>query len=309
MSSEIAILIRLFKIKVQSNLSNEAFCEIMKAPKWVDICINSCCVYTNDFSNLNECPFCKKERYQNQFQRDKPRCQFAYFSIIDHIIIQYQDITQAKNLLYLEKGYFKNKHDNALLASIDGFQIFKQKTDDCWILLFINVNLPPEQRVKKENLLISTVIPGPKEPKDLNSFLFPAISELHEFEKGIECSSVNYDNKFILHGCVLSWSGDTPALTKLMGLTEKKGEIYNPANLSLRTHNDISKKSILFDLNTTNFPKTFTVDIMRLFYENIASYMLNYWMGSFFTDPNLNNGEYVLCKETWDKIGKEMHQI
>ncbi|RIB25408.1 hypothetical protein C2G38_1956442, partial [Gigaspora rosea] len=111
-------------------------------------------------------------------------------------------------------------------------------------------------------------------------------------------------------------------------------EIYNPANLSLRTHNEfkrwiqkiqdaqtkseqnqkikrysISKKSILFDLNTTNFPKTFTVDIMRLFYENIASYMLNYWMGSFFTDPNLNNGEYVLCKETWDKIGKEMHQI
>ena len=78
----------------------------------------------------------------------------------------------------LQKGYFQDDHDIALLGSVDGYQIFKQKCDDCQIVLFINANLPPEQRVKKENLLITSIIPGPKSPKDFNSFMRPIVEEL-----------------------------------------------------------------------------------------------------------------------------------
>ena len=53
-----------------------------------------------------------------------------------------------------------------------------KKCDDCWIVLFINANLPPEQRVKKKNLLITAIIPGPKSPKDFNSFMKPIVEEL-----------------------------------------------------------------------------------------------------------------------------------
>ena len=80
------------------------------------------------------------------------------------------------------EGYFLDKRDIALSASCDGFQLFKQKTDDCWAVLFINNNLHPSLRVKKENLLITMIIPGPKSPKDFNSFLFPLVSELQELE-------------------------------------------------------------------------------------------------------------------------------
>ncbi|CAG8571192.1 9608_t:CDS:2 [Dentiscutata erythropus] len=91
------------------------------------------------------------------------------------------------------------------------------------------------------------------------------------FQKGVECSSANCKDKFILHGCVLSWSGDMPALTKLMGLTGhnsysecrycnivgiysshvyyptkpprgKEGKTYDPANLPLRTHNEFKRR-------------------------------------------------------------------
>jgi len=87
----------------------------------------------------------------------------------------------------------------------------------------------------------------------------------------------------------------------------QKGEVYDPANLLLKTHSEyekrikkiqniqtiseynqlvkhygINKRSILFDLDSTSFPKTFSIDIIHLFYENIASYMLAHWMGSFF---------------------------
>ena len=44
--------------------------------------------------------------------------------------------------------------------------------------MFINANLPPIIRVKKENLLISSIIPGSSQPKDFNSFLRPIIDEL-----------------------------------------------------------------------------------------------------------------------------------
>ncbi|CAG8700087.1 3720_t:CDS:1, partial [Cetraspora pellucida] len=97
---------------------------------------------------------------------------------------------------------------------------------------------------------------------------------------------------------------------------DQNSETYDPENLPIRTHNEfkrqikkiqkaqtqleknqtikcygIHKQSILFNLNTTNFPNTFPVDIMHLFYENIANYMLAHWMGSFFTDQDQNNGE------------------
>jgi len=45
-------------------------------------------------------------------------------------------------------------------------------------VLLINNNLPPEVRVKKENLMIAAVIPGPRAPQDLNSFLRPLVDEL-----------------------------------------------------------------------------------------------------------------------------------
>jgi len=50
----------------------------------------------------------------------------------------------------------------------------------------------------------------------------------------------------------------------------------------------------------------FPVDIMHLFYENIAPYMLKHWMGSFFKDSTLNNQPYVLSNKQWNEIGAEM---
>ena len=44
--------------------------------------------------------------------------------------------------------------------------------------MFINANLSPDIRVKKENLMISAIIPGPGQPKDFNSFLSPIVDEL-----------------------------------------------------------------------------------------------------------------------------------
>lgn len=85
-----------------------------------------------------------------------------------------------KNLL--NKNIIKDERDIVLTGSLDGYQIFRQQRDDNWIIMFINNNIPPEDRVKRENLLVAAIIPGPKCPKDFNSFMRPIIDELKRLE-------------------------------------------------------------------------------------------------------------------------------
>src|SRR2546423_14911273 len=130
-----------------------------------------------------------------------------YLLIIDRLKIQFNNENRAEELLYRHKyitnkdnndlddifdreiykelvndSLFNNKRDIAFIAPCDEYQIFKQKTDDCWPFLMINNNLDPSLRVKKENLLIPFLIPGPNQPKDINTFLQPFIDEMKELE-------------------------------------------------------------------------------------------------------------------------------
>jgi hypothetical protein len=47
---------------------------------------------------------------------------------------------------------------------------------------FLNNNLPQELRVKKENLMVTLIILGPKQPQDFNSFLYPLIQEMKSLQ-------------------------------------------------------------------------------------------------------------------------------
>ena len=178
-------------------------------PILVDMCPNSCCAYTGDYKYYNKCKECDTPRFQSG-SSDHPRRQMAYFSIKNRLMIQYQDPTRSEELKYranyiqrqgfgsngkindifdgirynklLSDGFFRDYRDIALIGSVDGYQIFRQKTDDCWVVLMINANICPENRVKRENLMITAIIPGPKEPKQFNSFMHPIIKELRELE-------------------------------------------------------------------------------------------------------------------------------
>jgi hypothetical protein len=170
-------------------------------PKYHEMCINSCCLFYGKYNSNYTCPFCDEPRYINK----KGRKHMPYLSLIERLKIQFNNKERVKELLYrseytsmdsdddeiigdifdgkmykelCEKGFFEDRRELALTVSCDGYQIFKQKTDDNWVFLVINNNLAPEVRVKKENLIISFIIPGPNQPKDFNSFLQPFIEEM-----------------------------------------------------------------------------------------------------------------------------------
>ncbi|KAJ3562620.1 hypothetical protein NP233_g9459 [Leucocoprinus birnbaumii] len=69
-----------------------------------------------------------------------------------------------------------NNDDILLMFSIDGAQLYEHKTSDCWIYIWVIMDLPPDLRYKKHHVLPGSFIPGPGKPKNLDSSLFPVAS-------------------------------------------------------------------------------------------------------------------------------------
>src|SRR5436305_13297100 len=66
---------------------------------------------------------------------------------------------------------------------------------------------------------------------------------------------------------------------------------------------EIKDKSILFELLSIKFPRSFPIDIMHLFFENIASQMFKLWSSRFFKDDDFNTTSYIIPKPSWNMIG------
>ena len=67
----------------------------------------------------------------------------------------------------------------------DGVQTQNRHFHSVAPVILFNYNLPPKVRYARHNTLLSMLLPGPREPKDLTSFLRPLIDELAELGDGI----------------------------------------------------------------------------------------------------------------------------
>src|SRR6516165_3761339 len=76
-----------------------------------------------------------------------------------------------RGVLDIERG------DLGFFFSTDGVKLFNRGHFSVWPLLLVNLNLPPSVRFKEEKLILVGVIPGPRQPKDMNSFFRPLIDE------------------------------------------------------------------------------------------------------------------------------------
>ncbi|RIB02761.1 hypothetical protein C2G38_2049819 [Gigaspora rosea] len=128
-------------------------------PILVDMCWNSCCIFNEENSSCEICSICGESRYLLGKKPKKARKSAAYFSIIDSLKMQYKDLIRAKVLWYRHKytsrqeylsqdkigdifdnnryrslvalGLFSDPRDIAFTISVDGYQLFKQKRNDC----------------------------------------------------------------------------------------------------------------------------------------------------------------------------------
>ena len=112
------------------------------------------------------------------------------------------------------------EYDVILMVSLDGVQLYDSKESDCWVYIWIIVNLSPDLHYCKLNVLPGGFIPGPNKPKNVDSFLFPAFQHLAALQcKGLLIWDALTDSQTHLvslspfyysrqtRACVLGWNG------------------------------------------------------------------------------------------------------
>jgi hypothetical protein len=112
-----------------------------------------------------------------------------------------------------------------LMLSLDGAQLYRYKQSDCWIYIWIIMDLPPNIRYHKKNVLIGGIIPGPNKPKIIDSYLFPGLHHLSALQKeGLPIWNAFHRVPIISRLFFAVAMADGPGMTYLNGLVGHNGK-------------------------------------------------------------------------------------
>lgn len=215
----------------------------------IDVCEDNCMLFWKDDEKLLKCRFCGKDRYKPKAEgggKNIPYQRMFYMPIGDRLKRLYQSERTASHMRWhaehlspegemhhpsdgeawkhFQKVYpqFALEPRNVYLAlSTDGFNPGGMHSQDhsVWPVMVTTYNLPPDMCMKRENLFLSVLVPGPKHPKkSLDIYLQPLIEELKDlWTNGINTYDVSKKQNFVMRA-VLMWTiSDFPAYGMLSG--------------------------------------------------------------------------------------------
>lgn len=360
------------------------------------MCVKSCIAYDGEYKDLQSCPLCSEPRNDAY---GRPRNVFKPIPISERLQGEYLDAKRSEHLqrpktsdpaelsdkfdgnhirnlkqqTVIVNGhdtgyqYFSDERDLSLTLGLDGFSFYpsvgrkiSQTQYNAWVLILIIDNLSSEIRTRRDNIMVLGIIPGPGNPKDLNSFLVWFRDELHCLSLGILSWDAYRDEWFLLRAYLLFVIGDMPAIAHMMmmkghngilgcrscyirgirdtsnthypALQHPNGQGYLIEGLirEKRTHQTflediaqiervkasgnrqayeqlkkdtgINGRSILFDLPSVDFGRSFGHDIMHLFAANNIKNLVMLWSGSF-KGLDQGTGNYHISEEKWKEVG------
>lgn len=287
------------------------------------MCINSCIAYTGPFLDLDACPICSEPRYDlHRLSEDKmiprqefhtipigPQIQALYrspesaslahylreerarvLSDLEHeeYLSEYSDVLHGTDLIEAFEDGRIGADDIVLMFSIDGAQLYAMKASACWIYIWVLLNLPPTLRYKKDHVFIGGFIPGPNNPKNLDSFLFPGLQHLVALQKeGLRIWDAALQREVVSRVFLALITADGPGMMHITGLVgyhgkhgcrlycgmkgrrEEHGKHYFPALLKPADYavRDCDHP----DIDVRNFPKPSRDQYLRNLHELVTS--------------------------------------
>ncbi|PBK58880.1 hypothetical protein ARMSODRAFT_1009949, partial [Armillaria solidipes] len=296
-----------------------------------DMCIKSCVGFTGPYKDLTDCPFCGEHRY-TQVGGRIPRKQFHTIPIGPQLQALWRSPESAEEMQYRRK-YTENVLDElaqsegvrtspfrdffdgsdylyavldgkikpgdmVLIFSMDGAQLYCMKMSDCWMYIWIILDLSPDVRYQKKHVLLGGFIPGPDKPKNLDSFIFPGLHHLAAIQKdGLTIWNAKDDIVFQSNPFLALVTADSSAMAALSGCVghHEGGAHYYPAlNKPQRytiegcDHDDVSLDDLLNDFTSKNL-------------------YISLWRGTIDCDKTDNRASWpwaVLVGNVWKDHGK-----
>jgi hypothetical protein len=135
---------------------------------------------------------------------------------------------QGKN----EEHKFLSQDGNLAFALyIDWFNAFGKSSRHASLgtLILVCLNLPPEKRLKPENVYVPGIIPGPTEPTgpQLNNLLVPLIEDLKSLWTGVHFSKTfAHPQGRKIRVAMLTLIADLPAMRRITGFKSHSGTMF-----------------------------------------------------------------------------------
>jgi hypothetical protein len=95
----------------------------------------------------------------------------------------YDDVYCSSILLDAVQRGNLSPDDTVLMLLIDGAQLYESKQSDCWIYIWVLLDLMLDLHYKKKYVLPGGFIPGPKKPKNMDSFVYTGLHHLLALQK------------------------------------------------------------------------------------------------------------------------------
>lgn len=229
------------------------------------MCKNSCIAFRGPLAGLDHCsPRCKElkhcpisKKYNQEFhtmpigpilqalwRHPESAHRFQYHRTKTHEIIEelqlnsgelstYEDFFHGSDYLKQVRNGNITDNDIILMFSIDSTQLYAHKALDCWIYIWVIMDFSPHECYKKEYIIPGGFIPGPKKPKNLDSFLFPGLYHLVAIQKeGLSIWNAATNLSFRSQLFLGLDTADGPAMAYLSGLVGHHGKyrccLYRP---------------------------------------------------------------------------------
>ncbi|XP_020270861.1 uncharacterized protein LOC109846048 [Asparagus officinalis] len=221
----------------------------------IHACVNDCCLFRKKYEELDNCPTCGASRWKinkrsKEIRKGVPVKVLRYFPIIPRFKRMFRSSQMAKDLRWHfdnKSTYGKMRHPVDSLAwdlvndkwpsfaadprnlrlglSTDGFNSFSILSSkySCWPVMLVNYNLPPMLCMKKDNIMLTLLIPGPKQPgNDIDIYLQPLVDDLQLlWENGVEAYDAFSKSTFNLKTMLMWTINDFPTYGNLAGCSTK----------------------------------------------------------------------------------------
>ncbi|KAF8833937.1 hypothetical protein BDN67DRAFT_992757 [Paxillus ammoniavirescens] len=204
-----------------------------------DMCCNTCHAFTGPYSTLDECYICQTSRWNEKKLQGRNRCvkvPAQQFTTILLVLDELRELNGAIPIVddvvmgwdYLGTvldSDIKKHHNIVLMVSLDGAQLYESKESDCWMYVWVILNLSPQKWYHKLHVLPGGFIPGPNKLKNLNSFLFPGFHHLAALQhEGLPMWDPLTDLRYISGLYLVFTTANGPVLVYWDGMVRHSGK-------------------------------------------------------------------------------------
>ncbi|XP_042457144.1 uncharacterized protein LOC122041507 [Zingiber officinale] len=221
----------------------------------IHACPNDCCLFRKELKDLDSCPKCGSSRWKidkvtTKVCKGVPEKVLRYFPVIPRLKRMFKSKEKAEELIWHSNhksqdhmmrhpvdsvawdtiehkwpDFASDPRNLHLSLATDGFNPFGNLSSrySCWPIILVKYNLPPLMCMTKENLMLTLLIPGPKQPgNDIDVYLQPLVEDLKElWDRGVEEYDAFSKSMFNLKAILMWTINDFSAYGNLAGCATK----------------------------------------------------------------------------------------